>query len=211
MKIHNITIALTTCICLFSISMDNVAADKNIVKKGVSKNIVKRSPKIPGLKKFKVNGIMAWAEAKKNGFRFYPIKTGGNKTGTGESGESYYSPMTGRKVVCAQPKYHNSKMFGGVNMILDRCKSRFVNHASYTYFYLFYGKKLNANWKIKNMKFTGSYQWTEIKWKFNSTNIQTKIKMTNSKQQTKASKSMLKEITLIGPANGKWQDAFDVM
>ena len=210
MKLHHITIALTTCICLFSISMNSIATNKNIVKKGVSKTIVKRSPKMPTLKEFKVNGIMAWAEAKKNGFQFYPIKTDGNKTGTGESGEAYHSPSTNKKRVCYKPKYNNSQMFGGVNMILNQCKTQLLIWGTYTYFHLFYGKKLKAGWKIKNMKFTGSYQWTDIKWKFNSTNIQTKIKMTNSKQQTKSSKSMLKEITLIGPANGKWQDAFDV-
>jgi hypothetical protein len=191
-----------------------VAANKNIVKKGVSKNIIKQPYRKPRMKEFKVNGIMAWAEAKKNGFQFYPKKTGGNKTGTGESGESY---RTDNNSHCKGPNFYNAQMVGGVNMILHQCAVRSglllagsYTHNSYSYFYLFFGKKLNKNWKIKDIKFTGSYQWTSQKWQLNSDIIRTKIKMTNSRQQSKASKAMLKNITLIGPANGKWQDAFNV-
>ena len=209
MKLHQVIITLTTCICLFSISMNNIAANKNIANKDVSKSIVKRSPKMPRLKKFKVNGIMAWAEAKKNGFQFYPQNTLGNKTGTGELGLSYLSYQS-ESSPCTKPKHHNAHMFGGVNMLLPQCKSGLTTFSSYTYFYLFYGKKLKVGWKIQDVKFSGSYQWTNSKWKSNSNVIQTKIKMTNSDQQSKPSRAMLKNITLIGPANGEWQDAFDV-
>ena len=160
-------------------------------------------------KEFKVNGIQAWAEARKNGFQFYPEGfRGQNKDG---ASTSYFSRRDGG--YCTHFDYKGSaKIVGGVNMILIPCRSNSMLPPldSWAIFKIFSNKRLKPGWKVKEVKLTGNYQWV-TKWKANSNSLHSKVKLTNSSHQRNATRAMIKEITLIGPANGKWQDAFDVM
>jgi hypothetical protein len=100
------------------------------------------------------------------------------------------------------------QMVGGVNMLISADKHG--GNDCYANFYFFAGKKLKLGWKVKSIKFTGSYQWTNNKWRSNTNKIETMVKVTQSRNQNNASRAMLKEVILTGPSNGKWQDAFDV-
>jgi len=161
----------------------------------------------PATKEFKVNGISAWSEAKKNGYKFYPYRTTGNKTGSGENGHATFLVRSDKKTCAGRP----AQMVGGVNMLLHPCHVAGLRKDGYSYFYLFQGKMLKRGWKIKSMKISGSYQWTSKKWRANTGQISTSIKVNSSRQQSGVSKAQLKEIVLIGPANGKWTDAFSAM
>lgn len=160
-------------------------------------------------KEFKVNGIMAWSEAKKNGFLFFPEGSRGNKTGAGENGKAVTT--TGFQCM-GRP----AQMVGGVNMILNKCfitaPAKALNQSSsaFAHFYLFWGKTLKSGWSIKTITFSGSYQYTDQRYRPNTQRIATKLKLNNTHQQRSATKAMIKEVVLIGPDNGRWQDAFDV-
>lgn len=159
-------------------------------------------------KEYKVPGIQAWDEAKKHGFRFFPERSKGNRTGVGEFGIAHRKGRDER--LCSG---EGSQIVGGVNMLLYPCfGAPFVRDDGYAFFYLFSSKngsqKLMPGWTIKTMTFTGSYQWTNRKYTSNTNKIWTKLKLTSSRHQGNSTTAMLKEIVLVGPKNGRWQDAF---
>ncbi|MCW8880344.1 MAG: hypothetical protein OQJ89_16720 [Kangiellaceae bacterium] len=197
------SIAIVTLLLVSS----NVAASTTKTK-GKRLNTTK-----PLTKEFKVNGIAAWSEAKKNGFLFYPWRVKGNKDGVGSSGKAMcLNPREANKWETCLGNGQGSQMVGGVNMLLYPQKwAGRVPTDSYSYFNLFSGKKLRSGWKIKRLVISGSYQWTNQKYTTNTNRIATRIKVSHSKSQSNTAKAMLKELVLVGPANAKWQDAFDVM
>ncbi len=184
----------------------NKAAPKTQYKKTTYSKSKRKTVPIPQTKEYKVIGLHAWSEAKRNGFQFSPnsVLNNQNLDGVSTHGKSYLSNHKRCKV-------GGSQTLGGVNMILNQCGLGMSKVNSYAHFRLFWGKQLKAGWKIKDMKITSSAQWTNKKWRSNTRYISTKIKLTNSKNQSSGTTAQLTEITLLGPKNGKWQDAFDVM
>ncbi len=161
-------------------------------------------------KEFKVNGIMAWSAAKTNGFLFYPSRATGSRSGQDTWGRSFYVYKQRLKRVT-----NGAHIVGGVNMLVyNKAKSGGTPTSPreiYSRFHLFSGKTLKSGWKIKEMVITGSYNWVSgKKFKRNTNQIESTIRVVKPKHYNKAAKVMLKEIVLIGPKNGRWQDAFDV-
>ena len=192
-------------------SAENKAAPKTQYTKTTYSKSKRRQAPVPQTKEYKVLGLHAWSEAKKNGFSFFPQSTSGQKTGVGEYGISKSKPPNNRRGKYKSRK-NGSHMVGGVNMILYHQKIFGFDHKSYARFYLFYGKTLKQGWTVKEVKFSGSYAWDRrYKFKTGTKNIATAIVLKNAAQQTGSTNAMLKEIILVGPKTGRWQDAFDVM
>lgn len=162
---------------------------------------------IQRMKEFKINGIMAWNEAKKNGFRFYPQDKLRNAIPDGTLVEGNSRMVSSPSQLCDT----TAKIVGGINILLEPCRGFSGSYSTYSYYHLFQGKKLKSGWKVKELKLNGTYQWTSTKWRANSDSLHSKIKLTSSSSSTKATKAMIKEVVLIGPIYGRWQDAFDVM
>lgn len=166
----------------------------------------KQPPPVP-IKEFKVPGLLAWSEAKKNGFKFYPKEATGNRDGSNSWGESYYTTSKGNK-----KSTKGSQVIGGVNMLVhNKYRTGFFPKKPLEitgYFRIFSDKRLRPGWKIKSINITGNYEWTKTKYRRNTQIIRTMIKIVKPAQVSKASTAMIKEIVLIGPKNGQWQDAF---
>lgn len=184
-------------------------AKTQYTKKTYNKSQKKKSTTVQ-TKEYKVAGLQAWTEAKRNGFQFSPNTPvyGQSLEGTSSKGYSYFV-SNNRK--CDMPDQSRAHTLGGTNMILYRCKTLVHRFSTYAYFNLFFGKKLKSGWKIKSMSLSSNAKWTSEKWSANTNKIATKIKLTNLKDQNSATTAQLKNIILIGPKNGRWQDAFDVM
>jgi len=169
----------------------------------------RRQAPVPQTKEFKVNGIMAWSEAKNNGFLFYPSGATGVRSGQDTWGKSSYQHYN---------KYtrwykNGAHIVGGVNMLVyNQTLHQPVDGAEISaLFHLFSGKKLKSGWKIKKIVIAGSYNWVNgRKYEQNTDNIASTVRVVKPKHYNKTATAMLKEITLIGPRNGRWQDAFDV-
>ena len=204
-------VLITSMVMGHSISF---SANKATPKTQYTKKVYSKSPKKQS-KEFKVPGVLAWSEAKKNGFKFFPQRhKEGNKSGTDDWGGSYTPKVNSRADTTPfDHRYHMpAHTVAGVNMLLYPCEDLF--HQPLTCdanFEIFSGKTLKNGWKIKKLTFTGNYSWTSKKYKINTNNISTIVKVSNSKSRKVATKAQLKEVILIGPKNGRWQDAFDVM
>lgn len=158
-------------------------------------------------KEFNINGIMAWSEAKKNGFKFFPEDKlrDAIPDGTLVRGDSRLVSSPSQKCDTT------AKIVGGVNILLEPCRGFSGSYNTFSYYHIFQGKRLKSGWKVKELKLIGTYQWTPQKWRSNSDSLHSRIKLTSSETSRIATKAMIKELILIGPINGRWQDAFDVM
>ena len=163
---------------------------------------------------FKVTGMLAWSEAKKNGFQFYPEE---HHEGTKDGVDVWGNALKNRRrlnrtdVAPTDARLFNpAHIVGGVNFLLYPCGRSSGPVSCSSNFKVFSGKKLKAGWTIKTITFAGSYSWTSEKYKVGTNKISTTIKLSNPRSRTTAIKASLKEVILIGPKNGKWQDAFDV-
>ncbi|TQV74941.1 hypothetical protein FLL45_08255 [Aliikangiella marina] len=157
-------------------------------------------------KEFKVNGIMAWSEAKKNGFRFYPQGATGSLDGQDTRSFNYFK--RGNKVIGYKP--NGSQVLGGVNLLVHNSyNAKYGKQELFANFHIFAKRKLKRGWRIKEIKLNGSYRWLK-KYKANTNEISTVVKVVKPKGSNTAAKAMIKEIVLIGPVNGRWQDAFDI-
>ncbi|MBV1909416.1 MAG: hypothetical protein KUG78_08840 [Kangiellaceae bacterium] len=200
-------------IATVEINATNKSSPKTQFTKKTYNKSKKRQTVTPQTKEFKVNGIQAWSEAKRNGFKFYPNESNGALNGVGEKGPSFRIENNGR---CSYQDRTQAQLVGGVNMLLYQCTHTYLPGVTktantYAHFNLFWGKKLKSGWTIKNMKITSNAQWTNNKWRVNTNNIATKVKLTNSDSQRAATTARLVEVILVGPKNGRWEDAFDVM
>ena len=206
---------LTSAIFVVSLLLTHstgFAAEKSKPKYQSTKTTYSKSKRrqapVAQTKEFKVNGIMAWSEAKNNGFLFYPSRATGAKTGQDTWGKSF-SIYKGR-----QDWYRDgAHIVGGVNMLVynQPLLQRVAGEEISALFHLFSRKKLKSGWKIKKIVIAGSYNWVNgRKYEQNTDNIASTVRVVKSKHYNKTATAMLKEIILIGPKNGRWQDAFDV-
>lgn len=175
-------------------------------------------PKLPTrkitYKEYVVPSILSWNEAKKHGFKFYPEGAKGVKDGKKVWGVSYYRDKNNR----LQQAPNTSRLSAGILLEMGTLVSTdFSDLAhlgsidSYAIFHYFAGKKLKANWKVKSISFGGNYKITK---RPQGRTAHTKIKLSVKGRGLLPSENNafanFKEIILIGPSSGKWQDAFDV-
>ena len=171
----------------------------------------KHTTPAPKTKEFKVPGIAAWSAAKSNGFLFYPEFARGDKTGQDSRSSRVY--LLGSDSITRGPHIKNiipAQVVGGVNMLVNDWLQNRSDYDRYTYFNLFDGpRKLAPGWTVKNVVLSGSYIW-DVRPRSGSEQIFSRVKVTNLTSQKGSTKAMLKELVLIGPKNGNWQDAFNV-
>ncbi len=82
---------------------------------------------------------------------------------------------------------------------------------SYALFHFFAGKKLRPLWKVKNIVFGGTYKLTKRpRGRSAHSTVKLSVKGNGLLPNENRAFANFKELVLIGPSNGKWQDAFNV-
>jgi len=163
-------------------------------------------------KEFVVPAALAWAEAKRHGFKFYPAGATGIKDGLSVMGSSFYKNDTNAK----QEAKNTSRFSAGILMEMGTLVNYDLFNLgvidSYALLHLFQGKRLRNLWKIKSIDFGGTYSMNKrITTNSRSAHCIVKVSIRGSGFGSKTGGfASFKEVVLIGPENGRWQDAFDV-
>lgn len=202
----------------FIINLSHATEFKKPVGSTIAKNktVYKPLPKLKvnkvKLKEFIVPGVLAWAEAKRHGFKFYPAGTSGRKDGLSVMGSSFYKDDKNVK----QEAKNTSRFSAGILMEMGTLVNFDLFNLgvidSYALFHLFQGKRLKNLWKIKSIDFGGTYSMDKrITTNSRSAHCIVKVSIKGSGFGSKTGGfANFKEIILIGPENRRWQDAFDV-
>jgi hypothetical protein len=176
--------------------------------------IVKPTLKLPTknikMKEFEVPGNLAWAEAMRQGFEFYPQGATGRKDGTDVWGVSYYQNQQNR----TQQVPNTSRYSAGINMQLGTLiNSDFWNITevgvinSYARFHLFDGKRLKSLWSVRSIEISGSYT-INSRPVANSRSAHYVLDVKISKGVRNTGLATFKKIVLVGPENQDWREAF---
>lgn len=217
--IQFITFILMISIITFSsINFSHAAEIKKPINTTINKNKTVRKPfpkfklnKVK-MKEFIVPAALAWAEAKRHGFKFYPEGATGRKDGVSTMGASFYKDDNNIK-----KKVNNTSRFSaGILMEMGTLVNYDLFNLgvidSYALFHLFQGKRLKNLWKIKSIHFGGNYTINK-RATANSRSAHSIVKVSikaNGFGSKTGGFASFKEIILIGPENRRWQDAFDV-
>ncbi|WP_339723828.1 hypothetical protein [uncultured Paraglaciecola sp.] len=176
----------------------------------IEKPIVKLPTKNIKLIEFEVPGIMAWAEAMRQGFEFYPEGATGRKDGNDVWGVSYYRNQQNR----LQQVPNTSRYSAGINMQLGTLiNSNFweitevgvIN--SYARFHLFAGKRLNPLWSVRSIEIGGSYTINQRP-SANSRSAHYVLEVKIRRGAHNTGLATFKKIVLVGPENQDWREAF---
>jgi hypothetical protein len=204
---------------LFLIFMGSAIAEVELQRPANSnvqnpKRIVKPIPKLPTtkvrMKEFEVPANLVWAEAKKQGFEFYPEGARGRKDGTDVWGVSYYRNQRNQ----LQQVPDTSRYSSGINMQLGTLiNSNFWNITevgvmnSYARFHLFAGKRLKPRWSVRSIEISGSYTINNRP-ATNSRSAHYILDVKINKGARNTGLATFKKLVLVGPENQDWREAF---
>lgn len=176
--------------------------------------LVKPLPNLPStkvkLKEFVVPAALAWSEAKKNGFEFYPEGARGRKDGVNVWGVSFYRNQQNQLRQAADTSRYSS----GINMQLgtlindnfwDLTQAGVMN--SYARFHLFANKRLKTRWSVRSIEIRGDhsiYRRPTV----NSESAHYIIQVDIRRGARNSGLASFKNIVLIGPENQNWREAF---
>lgn len=176
--------------------------------------IVKPIPKLPitrvNLKEFVVPAALAWAEAKKHGFEFYPEGARGTKDGVDVWGVSYFRDQQNR----IQQAPNTARYSSGINMEMgtlinnnfwDLTQAGVIS--SYARFHLFGGKRLKSRWSVRSIEISGSHSIFRRP-SANSTSAHYVVQVDIRRGVKVPGLTTFKKIVLIGPENQSWREAF---
>jgi hypothetical protein len=162
------------------------------------------------LKEFVVPAALAWAEAKKQGFEFYPEGARGRKDGVDVWGVSYFRDQQNR----IQQAPNTARYSSGINMEMGTL----INHnfwdltqagviSSYARFHLFGGKRLKSRWSVRSIEISGSHSIFRRP-SANSTSAHYVVQVDIRRGVKIPGLTTFKKIVLIGPENQNWREAF---
>ena len=102
-----------------------------------------------------------------------------------------------------------SQIINGSYMSVGQCGLLSSSQSSvkcWNNFHLFQGKKLNPYWRIKNIEINNVNRWLK-KPNINTNDPYTKIRVQKNVSQNRVVAN-LRSVTLVGPKNKKWKEAF---
>lgn len=205
------------CLALFFTVSTNAAIElKRPINPDINKpkRVEKALPKLSTtqvrLKEFAVPANLAWAEAKKQGFEFYPEGARGRKDGVDVWGVSYFLDQRNR----LQQAPNTARYSSGINMEMgtlindnfwDLAQAGVIS--SYARFHLFEGKRLKSRWSVRSIEISGNHTIHQRP-TMNSTSAHYVVQVYIRRGAGIPGLVAFKKIILIGPENQNWRDAF---
>jgi len=154
---------------------------------------------------YRISGKDAAMFAMSQGYYFFPDKKTHNLGSTSMMANVYFESNSNQNVGSSQILY-------GSNMVVGKCHKLPSSGSQdpvtcWNYFHLFKGKKLNRKWRIKNVEGSNIAQWAK-KPNVNTDRPYIKVKVLKPADRVEPVIASINWITLIGPKNTKWKEAF---
>jgi len=173
------------------------------------KPVVRESKYPPMLSKnyqeYRVSAKTAAMFAISQGYYFYPDKKIHNLGSSNIMADVYFESNASQNVGSSQILYGSSMVVGKCQMLPSSGSQDSVT--CWNYFHLFKGKKLNRKWRIKSVEGSNIAAWIK-KPTLQSDLPYMKVKVLKQANQIEPTIASINWITLIGPKNTKWKEAF---